>query len=82
MVVYIDPDGSVSAAGLPDLLVCARPGGKPVTVLLEVKGPRGKLNEAQESWHARWAAAGGCPVVVVRDVESALAAVGLAAVAA
>jgi len=76
-VAYIDPDGSDFSAGLPDLLVATLVGGVRRTALLEVKGVRGRLNDKQVSWHMRWDAAGGCPVYVVRDVESALAAVGL-----
>lgn len=78
-VVYLDPDGSSWGAGTPDLMVASKASGKPATTLLEVKTPRGRTRPSQTDWHARWAAAGGCPVVIVRTVDDALAAVGLLA---
>jgi hypothetical protein len=56
--------------GCPDLLVAH--GG--LTYLMEVKGPRGRLSEAQEKLHAEWH---GGPLVTVRTPEEALAAIGL-----
>lgn len=74
---------SVYSAGVPDLLVGV-PRGTTVlgetsmprtTVLMEVKRPkRGRLRESQSSFIATWR---GGPVVVVTDVDSALAALGL-----
>lgn len=48
--------------GVPDLLV----GYRGVTMLWEVKGPRGKLNPGQAEWHDAWR---GSPVLVVRGPE-------------
>ena len=45
--------------GVPDICV----GYKGCTVLCEIKGPKGKLNEAQVAWHRAWP---GPPVVVIR----------------
>lgn len=74
-VSYLDVEGGGGRAGLPDLLVAApRVGAR----LLEVKRPKGRLSDAQRDWHARWLAAGGPAVIVVRSVEEALAAIGLA----
>jgi hypothetical protein len=58
----------VSDAGAPDLL-CARNGR---IVLMEVKGPKGKLTTAQVKTHTRLDAAG----VVVRVVRSPEEAIG------
>lgn len=55
--------------GFPDLVV----GVRGQNFLLEVKTPKGKLEESQERFHANW----GGSVVVVRSVEEALAACGL-----
>ena len=74
MVVYLDPEGGNGRGGLPDLLVThPRCGMK----LIEVKSPRGRINEDQVSWHRRWLASGGQAVAVVRSVEDALRACGL-----
>jgi hypothetical protein len=51
--------------GVPDLLV----GYKQMTVLVEVKGVKGKLTTFQEDWHGRWT---GAPVVIVRSQEDAI----------
>lgn len=61
----------VSDKGAPDLL-CAKKGR---LVLVEVKGPKGKLTPAQEEAHAYLAAA-GVTVHVVTTPEEALIAVG------
>ena len=45
--------------GVPDICV----GYKGCTVLCEITGPKGKLNEAQVAWHRAWT---GTPVVVIR----------------
>lgn len=74
MVVYLDPEGGNGRGGLPDLLVTHPRCG---VRLLEVKSPRGRLNEAQVEWAARWHSAGGPMVIVVRSVEEALRACGL-----
>lgn len=55
--------------GAPDVLV-ARAGNM---FLLELKTPKGELNERQMRWHSFWKA----KVHVVRTVEEAFAAVGL-----
>jgi len=60
----------VARGGLPDLLV----GRAGVSYLLEVKAPKGKLNERQERWALAWR---GRPVAIVRTPEDALGAVGL-----
>tara|TARA_Y100000310_G_scaffold273610_1_gene289148 strand:- start:109 stop:492 length:384 start_codon:yes stop_codon:yes gene_type:complete len=54
--------------GIPDLVV----GINGVTVLVEVKAGRKKLNALQASWHAAWT---GTPVVVMRSVDEAHALV-------
>jgi len=51
--------------GVPDLCI----GFRGLTILLEIKGPKGKVNPAQAEWHARW---GGSPVVVIRSVDDIL----------
>ena len=61
------PDVSVFSTatlgkGIPDLVV----GINGVTVLVEVKVGRKKLNALQASWHAAWT---GTPVVVMRTVD-------------
>lgn len=71
---FLDPEGGGGRGGLPDLLVAHPRVG---TRLIEVKAPRGRLNAAQQEWHTRWQAAGGTPVVVVRSIVEALAAIGL-----
>ena len=48
--------------GCPALLV----GYGGISVLLEVKGEKGKLNPMQEAWHNRWT---GEPVVIVRTIQ-------------
>ena len=48
--------------GCPDLLA----GYRGLTVLVEVKGAKGKLNALQQDWHDRWT---GSPVVVIRSVD-------------
>lgn len=79
VAVYLDPEGGNGRGGLPDLLVAhPRCGAR----LLEVKSARGRLNDAQSAWHARWALAGGPPVAVVRTVAEALAAIGIGATVA
>ena len=71
MVVYLDPEGGNGRGGLPDLLVAHPRCG---VRLLEVKAPKGRLNDAQVDWHVRWEYAGGPRVLVVRSVEDALRA--------
>jgi hypothetical protein len=71
-VHYIEPVGFKGSGGLPDLLA----GHQGRTFLLEVKSPKGQLNDEQKAWHAAWR---GFPVVVVRDEVEALRAVGLQA---
>lgn len=61
-------------SGCPDILVAHA--GK--TVLMEIKVKGGRLSEAQKKFHAEW---NGGPLVVVRTVDEALAAIGLVAVA-
>ena len=56
--------------GCPDLLV----GHNGHTVLLEVKGPRGRLSDEQEKLHQEWR---GGLIATVRTPEEALAAIGL-----
>jgi hypothetical protein len=48
--------------GCPDLLV----GYRGLTVLVEVKTEKGKLNTMQEDWHRRWT---GSPVIIIRSVD-------------
>lgn len=59
----------LSQKGVPDLLV-ARQG---VNFLIEVKEPKGKLTEDQETFIWNWKGS----VAVVRSVEEALEVVGL-----
>lgn len=54
--------------GIPDLLV----GFRRKNYLMEVKGPKGELNELQEVFHRRWEG----QVAVVRTPEEALRVVG------
>jgi Holliday junction resolvase len=52
--------------GCPDLIV----GYRGLSVLVEVKTEKGKLNAMQEDWHRRWT---GSPVVIIRndqDIET------------
>lgn len=65
--VYIMAD---VGQGVPDLLV----GRAGCTYLLEVKAPRGRLNEREQEWHAAWRG----HVAVVRSVDDALRAIGAA----
>jgi hypothetical protein len=62
----------ISDAGVPDLLVWSPRLER--FVLLEVKGDKGKLTEAQAAWWALWRNAGDKHVV--RTVEDALTAAG------
>lgn len=62
-------DLSAVGEGCPDLVV----GRAGHNYLLEVKGPKGKLTEAQHEWRARWN--GQC--ATVRTIAEALAAVGI-----
>ncbi len=55
--------------GRPDLLV----GFRGETYLLEVKSPKGRLEDSQVTWHADWR---GRPVAVVRTPTEALRAIG------
>ena len=48
--------------GVPDLCL----GFRGLTILIEVKGPKGKVNPSQEAWHDRWT---GSPVVVIRSTD-------------
>lgn len=64
----------VSDTGFPDLVAVRRG----VLRLLEVKGPKGELTEAQVKLHQRLAAA-GLPVAIVRSPEEALEAVNASA---
>lgn len=61
--------------GVPDLLVCRH--GR--LCLLEVKQPGEKLTPDENAWHDLWRGVYGCPVFVVRSVDEALRAVGVAA---
>lgn len=54
--------------GCPDLL-CAKPDGM---WLIEVKGPKGKLNPEQQKFIADWRG----PVYIARTVDDALKIVG------
>lgn len=58
-------------SGVPDLL-CWHPMAGRRMVLLEIKGPGGKLTPDQTKWHSEWA---GALVFVVRTLEEAIAAV-------
>lgn len=58
-------------SGCPDLLVAFRG----TWYLLEVKDPRrGKITEAQISWHAKFSS--HAPISVVTSIEEALSAIG------
>lgn len=59
-------------AGCPDVLV----GYGGTTWLLELKGKRGRLSEAQQKFHAEWLGRGG-PIAVVRSIPEAFVAIGL-----
>ncbi|MGB1373649.1 MAG: VRR-NUC domain-containing protein [Aequoribacter sp.] len=48
--------------GVPDLLI----GAEGVTILVEVKGPKGKLTDDQKKWHSSWL---GDKVYIVRSKE-------------
>jgi hypothetical protein len=67
-------DGAMGIPGVPDLLV----GYQGVTYLMEVKGPKGRLSDAQVAFHAEWK---GGPLVTVRTAPEALAALGIAVAA-
>ena len=41
-------------------------GFRGLTVLLEIKGLKGKVNALQAAWHDRWT---GSPVVVIRSTD-------------
>jgi hypothetical protein len=62
-----------ASPGTPDLMVIGAPVDGCVT-FLEVKGPKGRLEESQEDWHER-ARARGIRVFVVRSVAEALEAI-------
>lgn len=64
-------EGAHGKAGVPDLLV----GFRGHTFLLEVKMPKGQVSEAQKKFFEQW---NGATAVVVRDVDEALAVLGLA----
>jgi lambda repressor-like predicted transcriptional regulator len=73
-------DLSRCGQGVPDLL-CGRvmpcpfcQAHYPQAILLEVKTARGKLNTAQEEFHANWRG----PLAIVRTIDDALATVGIA----
>lgn len=55
----------INGKGVPDLLVASM--GR--CWLVEVKQPKGKLNAAQQKWHARWT---GPAPIILRSVEDAL----------
>lgn len=59
----------LSDKGVPDLLV----GFRGETLLMEVKGKRGKLTADQVEWHDGWRG----QVAVVRSVDEALAVIGV-----
>ena len=61
--------------GFPDLVV----GYQGRTLLLEVKGPQGRLRASQEAFCRRWR---GGEYRVVKTVPEALAALGIAVLAA
>lgn len=56
----------LSGKGTPDLLV----GRAGRLLLVEVKGPKGKLTGDQETWHKGWQ---GPPPCIVRSVDDVLA---------
>lgn len=51
--------------GFPDLIL----GRKGYTWLVEVKTPKGQLNEKQVKFHQDWR---GCAIAIIRTVEEAL----------
>lgn len=51
--------------GFPDLIL----GYRGRTILLEVKGPKGKLTQHQVDFHAAWQ---GNPVVILRSPDDAI----------
>jgi hypothetical protein len=53
-------------AGFSDLIL----GYRGRTILLEVKGPKGKLTPQQIAFHAAWT---GSPVVILRSEDDAIA---------
>lgn len=57
----------LATAGVADLLVCYRR----AVFLLEVKMPKGKLNEAQEEFRRKF------PVAIAHTPEEALMAIGI-----
>ena len=57
---------SMVGGGCPDILVSR--GGE--MILCELKSEKGKLNDEQKEWHAKWKA----PVVIARTVDDALKA--------
>jgi hypothetical protein len=59
--------------GCPDIMVA----WKGRLVLMEIKTAKGKLSAEQEHWHAACAAS-GVKVHVVRSVQDALSALGMA----
>lgn len=59
----------ISAPGVPDLLVGFRDG----TFLIEVKGEKGRLTDAQKRFRERWR---GGPVITARTWQEALRAIG------
>jgi hypothetical protein len=62
-------DLSAVGKGCPDILVAW--GGK--MLLMEIKGPKGKLEASQTAFLSTWPG----PAVVVRSVAEALAATGV-----
>lgn len=62
----------LSIPGGPDLLV----GFRRRTYLIEVKGAKGKLTTAQETWHDAWR---GGSVSIVRTPDEALRLIGVLA---
>jgi hypothetical protein len=62
----------VSEEGAPDLL-CGWCGS---LTLLEIKTRLGRVSEAQQEWHVRWARS-GVRVVVVHSLREALDAIGV-----
>ena len=55
----------LSGKGIPDLLI----GYQQQTVLAEVKSAKGKLTEAQETFHRRWK---GGVIYILRTTEDAI----------
>lgn len=62
--------GSGRQAGLPDI-VC---GYRGTTFLFEIKAAKGKPEASQETFHSKWK---GGPIVTIRTVPEALAALGV-----